>query len=245
MPLVPLPAQGRRYQQRRRVLLSDTTPEGRTRLDALARFLHDVATLDNTEAPLADKGLWVIRSIELDIATWPRYLDELDVITAVSGTGRAWAERRTDLARDGELLVSAAAIWVNTNPQTGAPASLPEGFEAVYGEAAQGRRVRPTLVLAEPDAAPDLDLELDLRLADLDIVDHVNNAVHLALVEEALWRAGASATLDGAPTGVRVEFPRALPKGERARVRAWLGAEPIVTIGDTDGTSSLTRVERR
>lgn len=243
MPLAPLPDQGRRYDDHRRVLLSDTTPDGRLRLDAIARFLHDIATLDNTDAPLVDKGLWVIRSIDIEIFSWPRYLDAVDLTTAVSGTGRAWAERRTDLSVRGELLVSAAAVWVNTRPDTGAPASLPDGFDEVYGEAAAGRRVRPSLVITTPDTEPEATWHLDLRRSDLDIVDHVNNAIHLALVEEALWRAGLTAALTE-PTHVRIEFPRSLPGGSAATVSLW-GTDPLtIVVGDDEGPSSVTAIER-
>ncbi len=244
MTLLPLPHAGRRYSIERRVLLSDTTPQGRLRLDALARVLHDVATLDNTDAPLADKGLWVIRSIDLDVATWPRYLDELEVTTAVSGTGRAWAERRTDITVAGRTVVAAATLWVNTNPSTGAPASLPAGFDEVYGAAAAGRHVRPSLVLHEPTAAPELVIHLDVRLSDLDIVDHVNNAVHLAFVEEALWRGQiAHATLEPS-CQLRIEFRRSLPRGPRATVTLYRADDVVITVGDDDGVSSIARVTR-
>lgn len=242
MPLVPLPDQGRRYDDRRRVLLSDTTPDGRLRLDAIARFLHDIATLDNTDAPLADKGLWVIRSIDIEVFAWPRYLDAVALTTAVSGTGRAWAERRTDLSVRGDLLVGAAAVWVNTRPDTGTPASLPEGFDEVYGEAAGGRRVRPSLVIDPPTGEPGAIWRIDLRRSDLDIVDHVNNAIHLALVEEALWRADLAAILD-APAHVRIEFPRSLPGGSTATVSLWRTDPLIVVVGDDEGPSSITAIE--
>jgi acyl-ACP thioesterase len=237
-----MPHSGRRYELGRHVLLSDTTPDGRMRLDAIARVLHDVATLDNTDAPLVDKGLWVIRSIELEITAWPRYLDALEVATAVSGTGRAWAERRTDLAVGGETLVAAAALWVNTRADTGAPATLPTGFDEVYGEAAGGRRVRPTLEIARPERAPDWQTEAELRRADLDIIDHVNNAVHLALVEEALWRADREDRLSR-PARVRIEFPRGLAGTERAALALWEHAgEILVEVADAEGPSSLTRI---
>src|SRR4029077_712129 len=52
----------RRYRARRSVRLSDTDSNGRLRLDAIARFLQDVAADDILDAGWApDDHIWVVR----------------------------------------------------------------------------------------------------------------------------------------------------------------------------------------
>ena len=65
---VELPARGRVFRGRRRVHLGDVDAGGRLRLEALARYLQDVATDDADDARLSERrGVWVLRSSDLEI----------------------------------------------------------------------------------------------------------------------------------------------------------------------------------
>ena len=121
---VPLPAEGRRFVAERRVRLGDVTASGRLRLDALARYLQDVAGDDVRDAGI--HAPWVMRRLALELGQLPRFNDDVELITFCSGTGSRWAERRTILTVDGRVAADAVAIWVYVNPATGAPAPLEE-----------------------------------------------------------------------------------------------------------------------
>jgi acyl-ACP thioesterase len=86
---------GRLFHFEHRVLLADTDPSGRMRLDAVSRVLQDAATLDVENTSLVKKGPWVLRWMELVAHGIPCYLEQLEVKTYCSGLGRAWAERST------------------------------------------------------------------------------------------------------------------------------------------------------
>jgi acyl-ACP thioesterase len=82
--------------------------------------------------------------------------------------------------------VEAVALWVHLDPDGARPRPLPAGFEAVYAEAANGRRVRARLQHpAEPPAGA-AAAAWTFRAADLDMARHVNNATYWAVVEEEL-----------------------------------------------------------
>ncbi|HXS44333.1 MAG TPA: acyl-ACP thioesterase domain-containing protein [Solirubrobacteraceae bacterium] len=183
--LVAPPAHGRVFRHAARAGLADVAPPGRARLDAIARWLQDAALADVQDAGLAE-GLWIVRRLRIAVARFPAFGEELEVATFCSGVGRFWAERRTTVAGAGGARVEAGALWVHLAADGARPAPMPPRFDAVYGPAAAGRRVRARL---RHPAAPPPDAERRpwrFRAADLDLADHVNNAVYWQVLEEDL-----------------------------------------------------------
>lgn len=167
----------------RRVRLGDVTTSGRLRLDAVARYLQDIAADDVDDAGV--EGAWVMRRVALRIHELPSYGTPVTVDTFCTGAGPRWAERRTDIRVGDRIAVQARAIWVFLSP-AGGPAPLPPGFYEHYASAAT-RRVSGRLQLPLPasDAAV---RPWPLRVTDFDVLDHVNNAVGLAAAEDELAR---------------------------------------------------------
>lgn len=215
--LVALPAEGRRHSATRPVRLGDVDPAGRLRLDAVARYLQDVANDDATDAGLPNAFGWVVRRTMLRVARAPVLGERCTATTFCSGVGRSWAERRTSIVGDAGGSVEAASLWVQIDPATGRPAALDESFTALYGAAAGGRRVSARLSLPAPPpesggvSAGDgdgarvgdrstIDRPWAVRQVDLDRLGHVNNAVAWSVLHELL---GERAT--GPGTGV-VEY---------------------------------------
>jgi acyl-ACP thioesterase len=189
MLLVPAPEAGRVFRHAASVGLGDVSPAGRARLDAIARWLQDAAYADWVDAGLDDGGVWVVRRLHLRVAAFPRFGDAIEVATFCSGTGRLWAERRSTVYASDSVLVEAVALWVHLDARGVRPRPLPDGFEAVYGAAAAGRRVSARLAHpAEPDRGA-AARPWHFRAADLDLADHVNNAVYWQVVEEELVAA--------------------------------------------------------
>ena len=81
----------------RRPGLADCAPSGRVRLDALARWLQDVAYADVEDAGLAEAAVWVVRRNRIRVKRFPRFGEHFRMVTFCSGLGRMWAERRTTL----------------------------------------------------------------------------------------------------------------------------------------------------
>ena len=143
--LVRRPSSGRVFEGARRVRLADVSPAGRLRLDAAARFLQDVSADDTADSGLPDAEAWVVRKTTIEVAEFPRYLEPIELATWCSGTGSHWAERRISIigARGGA--VEAATTWVHFDTESGRPSRIPVGFDAIYGEATGGRRVKARL----------------------------------------------------------------------------------------------------
>ena len=212
--LVARPTDGRVFTDRARAGLGDVAPSGRVRLDTIARWLQDAAFADLLDSGIPDDGVWIVRRLRLRVERFPRMHEHVAVATWCSGAGGLVAERRTTVRGDEGGLVEAVALWVHLDPSGARPRPMADGFDAVYGPSAAGRRVRARLRhRGEPpeDAAP---APWRFRAADLDLADHVNNAVYWQVLEEEL-------AADGAPEPFDAEIEHRAPGdvGEAAIVR--------------------------
>jgi acyl-ACP thioesterase len=207
------------------VQLADGSPKGRLRLDAAARMLQDVSDEDTTDAGFPLSEPWVVRRVEMLVAEFPVFRQDVDVRTWCSGIGARWAERRVRVeAVEGPGLVDAAVLWVHLGAQ-GRPTRLPDGFESLYGTAARGRKVRARLHHEPRPPEGTATWSFPLRFTDFDMMDHVNNAVSWEPVEQALAeRPGLRA-----PLRVSVEHPAPIDPG----------SEPEVAVVDVDGGFDL------
>lgn len=209
---VSCPPAGRRISGTRRVRLGDVTPSGRLRLDALARYLQDVAADDVDEAGIT--GAWVLRRMALQVGKLPMFRDVVELVTFCSGTGARWAERRTTVRVGDEVSVESVALWVYVDAE-GRPAPLEGWFFDLYGTAANGRRVSPRLRLPLPsDGAARRPWVL--RHTDFDVLGHVNNAIAWAVVEDELAR-GAHLP-GGRIAAAEVEYRAAIDPGDACEV---------------------------
>jgi acyl-ACP thioesterase len=173
----------------RRVGLADVGPDARLRLDGLARIVQDVSDEDAANVAVDGMGVWILRRMAMRIDRTPRFRTDLTGTTWCSGVGPRWAERTSQLHAGDRLCVESVAIWVHTDPATGAPAVLPPGFDDVWGSSAAGRRVSARL----QHAAPPVDAvrrPWPLRVTDIDVVGHVNNAAYWHAIEDERARRG-------------------------------------------------------
>jgi acyl-ACP thioesterase len=209
--MVAVPERGRVFSQPVRPGLADCAPSGRARLDAVARWLQDVAYADVEDAGLAETAVWVVRRTRIRVERFPRFADRLLARTFCSGIGRAWAERRTTIERAGESEVEAVSLWVHLDPADWHPIPFSDTEMAVYGEAAGDRRVTARLRHPGPDGAA-RSTPWTFRATECDVADHVNNAAYwIPLEEELLARGGdGPARLD-----IEVEYRTPAQPGEK------------------------------
>ena len=183
------PGTGRQFTARRRVRLGDATPNGRLRLDAVARYLQDVANDDTRDADWSDPHWWVVRRTVIDVHQFPEYMQEIDLTTWCGGVGSHWAERRTRIsAVNGSPLIDAASLWVHVDEATLQPSKVPADILNLLGASAGGRDVNARLLLRDKlfDESNIVMTPWHLRFADFDAVGHMNNAAYWVIIEEFL-----------------------------------------------------------
>jgi acyl-ACP thioesterase len=236
--LVAPPRNGRVFRHVRRAALGDCAPSGRLRLDALARWLQDVAFDDVDDAGVAQDAIWVVRRTRVRVARFPRFGDRAELATFCSGVGAAWTERRTSLTRLGEQAsdIEAVALWVHLDPSGGHPAPFTEREIAVYGDTAGDRRISHRL--RHPATAEgDVRLRWMFRATECDVAGHINNAAYWAVLEEELLSEPEPAELD-----VEIEFRT--PSQPGAKVVRGRGARRWIVAAEGETHASILLGER-
>jgi acyl-ACP thioesterase len=188
--LVAVPDRGRVFTEPPvRPGLADCAPTGRVRLDALARFVQDIAYADAEDAGLSRAATWVVRRTRMCVERFPRFGERLELATFCSGLGRMWAERRTTIAGDAGGEVEVVSLWVHLDPLSGRPIPLTEEEIAMWGESTAGRKITARLHHPSPEGVED-SLPWRFRATECDVAAHINNAAYLQPLEEELLASG-------------------------------------------------------
>lgn len=212
-PLVPRPSAGRTFTTRRSVRLGDAAPSGRLRLDAVARYLQDVAGDDATPIMGAGAFAWIVRRTTIEVHAPPVFGEVVDLTTWGSATGSRWAERRTSIVGASGGHIEAASLWIHVDAETGRPKRLPPSFVDAYAEAVGGRTIGARLTHPDRPTEASPGPGWSVRRTDLDLFDHVNNAGYWAIAEE-VW------SLDDLEPPWKVEIEH----------RDGLGADQVVAV---------------
>jgi acyl-ACP thioesterase len=215
--LVGPPTDAREFTLTMRPGLADCAPSGRIRLDALARWLQDVAYADVEDAGVAGHAVWVVRRTRIQVLRFPRFSEHFAVRTFCSGVGRMWAERRTTITSEsgsGSPCVEAVALWVHLDRETWHPTPFNDEEIALYGDAALARQV--TARLRHPRAPEGATgSPWTFRATECDIASHVNNSHYWQpLEEEFLLEGHEPVTLDA-----EMEFRTPSQPGRKLMVR--------------------------
>ena len=182
---MPFPRGGRVFRSSRLVRRADAAPSGRLRLDALARYLQDVAEDDVADTGWQAPYEWLLRRCTVVISGYPNRGERVGLATFCSATGPRWAERTTTVSGNDGALMQAIAVWVAVDPDSGRPAELGPGFLQWYGAAASGREVSARLSLPGPPQSL-TGRPWPLRASDFDAADHVGNTIHWAAAEDVI-----------------------------------------------------------
>jgi acyl-ACP thioesterase len=221
----------RRFTTARQIRLSDTDASGRLRLDAVARYLQDVASDDWADAGLETEDVaWVVRKTELEVEA-PFGADaRVELATWCSGVGGAAASRRYTLRGDAGGHIEAESVWIHLDREL-RPLRLDARFVAIFGPSAEGRGVSSRFTLPGPPAGAEA-APWPLRRTDEDRLGHVNNAVYWLPVEELWGPRVRRATL---------EYRKPVDVTDDARVAVADDALWITVDGET---RAAARVER-
>jgi acyl-ACP thioesterase len=96
---------------------------------------------------------------------------------------------------------------------------IPPDFGIVFPNVELGGEILRVPLPSPPPEA--VTLELRVRPQDLDPMGHVNNAVYLDWIEEAIAAAGAAELTVAVPRRVAIEYAASAEAGDQLRASAW------------------------
>lgn len=188
---------------------------------------HAVEYDFDSETLLKRNLSWVLLKIHLVVDEYPEGRQDIVVETWPSGLESRYAHRDFLIHLPGrrEPVARGASTWVLLDVARNRPSVV----ASILGDRHVVSRPRALDQPCPPlAAAGDLvrTLDVPVRLADLDINDHVNNLHYVEWivesVPEAMWRVTT-------PAEVQVEFKRAIRYGQSARVETFGSGDGVFT----------------
>lgn len=233
-----------------RVRFDEGDAQNHMRTSALLRYAQDIAWR-HSEALGFDRGWyeerglgWVVRGVSLELFAPVPMGHTLRVSTAVIGHRKIWARRFGECRlADGTLAARVNTDWVLLDGRNRI-VRIPEDFGVAFVNPVLGGEI---LRVASPKGEPVASVHLAVRSTELDPLAHVNNAVYVDWLLEALDVAGWSRDLGGGGTSTfRLEYLASAERGNEvdvevfgtaegwsARIRRADGLELLRAEGDT------------
>jgi acyl-ACP thioesterase len=213
----PFAGVGNGYVTGYRVRFDEAGPDGRARISTLLRYAQDVAWRHSEDLGFdrdwyAARGLgWVVRAVELELHASIPMGQALRVSTAVVGHRRIWARRLGEChLADGRLAARVTTDWVLLDGRNRI-VRIPDDFGVVFVNPEVDTEI---LRVPPPEGAPVHSLALSARPRDLDPLDHVNNAVYMDWLDEALEAACWRPAPPDAAESWRMEYLASAGRGD-------------------------------
>jgi acyl-ACP thioesterase len=210
------PTEGTPFETGWPVHVADTAPDQRLRLDAVARYLQDIGFehLDAVEDGGAHLG-WVVRRTVIDVLKPIEIGERVTLRRWCSALSNRWCNMRVQVCGSRGGLIETEAFLIHFGTESGVPARMSDRFMAPMLAITTEHRLRWKAALIDPmPPADELGVQsrpFPLRVTDIDLLEHVNNAVYLSAVEEVL--AGHAELKSGSHRTV-IEYTKPVRSGD-------------------------------
>ena len=206
-----------------RVRFDECGPDGLVRASSLLRYTQDVAWLHSEGLGFdrdwyANRGIgWLVRAAEVVVEAPIPMGASLELVTRVVGHRKVWARRRTEAFRDGSRVAWTHTDWVLIDGR-GIPARIPPVFDQAFPNPVADFPIGRVDLGAGSD--PGIEPErrtFHVRPHELDPNDHVNNAVFVDWLEEAIGRE----VLRRVPRRYRIEYAAPAAPDDELSAETW------------------------
>lgn len=205
------------FERRWPLRVGDIDRGGRLRLDAVARHVQDIGQ-DHVHALGFDKThpVGVVRRTMIDLVRPIEFQDVLRLRRWCSGTSTRWCEIRVRIDGGAGGLIESEAFWININRDTGMPSRFSDDFLEQLQRTTDVHRLRWKAYLI-PGARQDAEhvSEYPVRFTDIDLFDHMNNAIYWSVVEDYL---STRPELLASPLRVTIEHEAPIALGDKLEI---------------------------
>ncbi len=145
----------------------------------------------------AQNIFWVLSRISLQIDSLPKHEDEVIIATWVKGSSGIKSEREFTVALNDDIIIRASSLWFCLAAANHRPVAIPETLIA---------QMQPYDQYAVPDGAKKLSalpkeepmtegMHIEAQDSDIDMVNHVNNAVYVRWILDETRRTYPTAAI--------------------------------------------------
>jgi acyl-ACP thioesterase len=201
--------------------VADVDRNGRLRLDAAARHIQDIGQDQLRESGFeAIHPLWIVRRTMIDMIKPIEFSDMLRLRRWCSATSTRWCEKRVRIDGRKGGLIESEAFWINISPDTLMPSRISDDFLDGLRRTTDVDRLRWKAYLkgGTREDATQVN-EYPVRVADIDLFDHMNNCVYWSAVEEYLF---TTPELLSAPLRITIEHEAPVALGDKLEIIAHL-----------------------
>ena len=199
--------------------VADVERYGRLRLDATARHIQDIG-----QDQLREWGfegvhpLWIVRRTMIDLIRPIEFPDLLRLRRWCSATSTRWCEKRVRIDGRKGGLIESEAFWININPDTWMPSRISDDFLQSLRRTTDVDRLKWKAYLTPGNREnPTGIYDYPVRVTDIDLFDHMNNAVYWGVVEDYL---SAIPEVLNAPLRVTIEHEAPIALGDKLEIIA-------------------------
>lgn len=215
------------------VRLGDTDHDQRLRLDAIARYLQDIAYDHLKVAPDYERHRgWVVRRTVIDVIEPILFDDLVEVQRWCSALSNRWCNMRVQITGANGGRVETEAFLIHFGEDSGLPKRMSDEFMAPMLEITTDHRLRWKAALSMDVPDDYVATDFPLRAADIDWLAHVNNAVYLQAVEEVLAVSGGVPEM---PYRCVIEYAKPLVAGEKLQLLSRVGPDGLDIWFTVDG----------
>jgi acyl-ACP thioesterase len=197
--------------------VADIDRHGRLRLDAAARHIQDIGQDQLRESGFeAIHPLWVVRRTMIDVIKPIEFPDMLRLRPWCSATSTRWCEKRVRIDGRKGGLIESEAFWININPDTFMPSRISDDFLDSLRRTTDVDRLRWKAYLKGGTREDATQVhEYPVRVADIDLFNHMNNTVYWSAVEDYLF---TTPKLLEAPLRITVEHEAPVALGDKLEI---------------------------
>ncbi len=203
---------------------------------AFLRYMQDIASRDAEDSQLVGEGYWIIKRTKMFFSSPIPLHTNLELKTFGIGFSRITAlrgyEARQPIALHSKPVASAQTLWVYVN-SNGRPVRLPERTAEIW---------MPDGVLSPPPDQPfpgfpehnPITTTTTVKFSEIDLMQHLNNASLVEILDNAGWEALARSEITPANTrftilNYDIEYGDSPRFGEQLEIQNWF--EPFPTPG--------------
>lgn len=234
------------------VRYDECNPYGYVTPAGVLLYLQDIAGLHAAEVKILEGGVWIARRTMLDFTAPVPARATVEITTGPLGYSKVQAQRGYEvrIAGQPDPAITGRTIWVFLSLQ-GRPIRLPENFFKSWASGGSHPLLPDAPWPTDPPHPPFVTTS-SVRFSDLDMINHMNNAAYVELLDDAAWErlSQLGISLEEGETGhpvplhYDIEYLASVRFGDKLTVQSWFELLTNTQTGQLEGYERWQKVWR-